>query len=118
MNILVFEGGVVTPSKLHEAQTWLSDNEDELRSTSPEGTTYLGVYAPIFSSDKYPTEVFLVYSVEEYGDLDRLDAASESRFGELIGEWDQFLEDDPGLRMSKLLYKSLTAATIWGDAKE
>lgn len=116
MNILVFEGGVVTPSKLGEAQTWLSRYDGELRSTAPEGTTYLGVYAPIFSSAKYPTEVFLVYSVEEYGDLDRLDAASESRFGVLIGEWDQFLEDDPGLRMSKVLYKSLTAATIWGDA--
>lgn len=83
------------------------------------------MYAPIFSSDKYPTEVFLVYSevflvysVDEYGDLDRPDAASESRFGELIGEWDQFLDDDPGLRMSKVLYKSLTAATIWGDASE
>lgn len=117
MNMLVFEGGVVKPSRLGEAQAWLSKNDTEFRSTAPDGTTYLGVYAPIFSSDKYPTEVFLVYSVEEYGDLDRL-AASESRFGELIDEWDQFLEDDPGLRMSKLLYKSLTAATIWGDAKK
>lgn len=115
MNFLIFEGGVVTPSRLGEAQAWLSQNEAELRSTAPEGTAYLGVYAPIFSSEKYPTEVFLVYSVEKYGDLDRLAAASGSRFGALVGEWEEFLDDDPGLRMSKLLYKSLTAATIWGD---
>ena len=115
MNILVFEGGVATPSKLGEAQAWLSQNDEELRSTAPEGTTYMGVYAPIFSSDKYPTEVFLVYAVTQYGDLDRLAAASDSRFGELIGEWESFLEDDPALRMSKTLYKSLTASTVWGD---
>lgn len=76
----------------------------------------MGVYAPIFSSDKYPTEVFLVYAVNGYGDLDRLAASSGSRFGELLGEWESFLEDDPALRMSKMLYKSLTASTVvWGD---
>lgn len=115
MNILVFEGGVVTPSKLGEAQTWLSDNEVELRSTAPEGTTYMGIYAPIFSSEKYPTEVFLVYAVGQYGDLDGVAAASSSRFGELVGDWHSFLEDDPSLRISKTLYKSLTASTVWGD---
>lgn len=114
MNILVFEGGVVTPSKIGEAQAWLSDNDSDLRSTAPEGTTYLGVYSPIFSSSKYPTEVFLVYSVEKYGDLDRLAAASGSRFGELVGEWEGFLDNDPSLKMSKTLYKSLSAATVWG----
>ena len=118
MNMLIFEGGVVIPNQMSEAQTWLQRYDAELRSTAPEGTTYLGVYAPIFSSDKYPTEVFLVYSVEKYGDLDHLAAASGSRFGELVGEWEQFLDDHPGLRMSKLLYKSLTAATVWGDARE
>ena len=41
-DILVFEGGVVTPSRLGEAQTWLSDNDAKLRSTAPEGTTYMG----------------------------------------------------------------------------
>lgn len=45
MNSLVFEGGVVTPSKLAEAQDWLSSVDGELRSTAPEGTTYIGVYA-------------------------------------------------------------------------
>ena len=39
MNILVFEGGVATPSKLGEAQAWLSKNDEEPRSTAPEGTT-------------------------------------------------------------------------------
>lgn len=48
MNILVFEGGVVTPNKLGEAQAWLSENDAELRSTAPKGTTYIGVYSPIF----------------------------------------------------------------------
>lgn len=115
MNILVFEGGVVTPNKLGEAQAWLSDNEAELRSSAPDGTTYLGVYSPIFSESKYPTEVFLVYSVQSYGDLDRLAAASGSTFGQLLGAWDGFLDDDPSLKMSKVLYKSLTAATVWGD---
>lgn len=115
MNMLIFEGGVVTPVRLGEAQAWLADNDAELRATAPEGTTYLGVYAPIFTSDKYPTEVYLIYSVENYGDLDRLAAASGSRFGELVGEWEGFLDDHPGLKMSKLLYKSLTAATLWGD---
>ena len=115
VNILVFEGGVIAPDKLGEAQAWLSENDADLRSTAPEGTTYVGVYSPIFSSSKYPTEVFLVYSANSYGDLDRLAAASGSQFGQLIGEWDGFLADDPALKMSKVLYKSLTAATVWGD---
>ena len=115
MNILVFEGGVVAAGRLREAQAWLAENEAELRATVADGTTFLGVYAPIFTSSKYPTEVYLVYSVENYGDLDRLDASSESRYGQLLGDWDAFLDDDPGLKMSKVLYKSLTAATVWGE---
>ena len=116
MNILVFEGGVVTAGRVGEAQAWLSQNEAELRATMPDGTAYLGVYAPIFTSSKYPTEVYLVYSVENYGDLDRLAASSsESRLGQLLGDWDDFLDDAQGLKMSKVLYKSLTAATVWGE---
>ena len=115
MNILVFEGGVVTEKRLREAQAWLAENEAELRATMPDGTAYLGVYAPIFTSSKYPTEVYLVYSVENYGGLDRLAASSDSRLGQLLGDWDDFLDDAPGLKMSKVLYKSMTAASVWGE---
>ena len=100
--------------RMGEAYEWLVANEAELRSTAPEGTTYLGVYAPVFTSNKNPGDVYFVYAVDSYGALDRQAASSDSRFGELLDEWDGFLDSSPGTLGSKVLYKSLTAATVWG----
>ena len=114
MEFLGFEGGTLNDGKMGEAYEWLVANEAELRSTAPEGTTYLGVYAPVFTSNKNPGDVYFVYAVDSYGALDRQAASSDSRFGELLDEWDGFLDSSPGTLGSKVLYKSLTAATVWG----
>lgn len=90
-------------------------NEAELRSVAPEGTEYLGVYAPVFASEKNPGDVYFVYAVDSYGALDRQAASGDSRFGELFDEWNGFLDSSPGTLGEKVLYKSLTAATVWGD---
>lgn len=54
-----------------DAPRWLVANEAELRSTAPEGTQYLSVYVPVFTSDKNPGDVYFVYAVDSYGALDR-----------------------------------------------
>jgi hypothetical protein len=115
MRFLGFEGGTIKDGMMGEAHKWLVANEAELRSTAPEGTEYLGVYAPVFTSDKNPGDVYFVYAVDSYGALDRQAATSDSRFGELYDEWSGFLDSSPGTLGSKILYKSLTAATVWGD---
>lgn len=115
MRFLGFEGGTIKDGMMGDAYRWLVANEAELRSTAPEGTEYLGVYAPVFTSDKNPGDVYFVYAVDSYGALDRQAASSDSRFGELFDEWDAFLDRSPGTLGSKVLYKSLTAATVWGE---
>ena len=115
MRFLGFEGGTIKDGMMGEAHKWLIANEAELRETAPDGTEYLGVYSPVFTSDKNPGDVYFVYAVDSYGALDRQAASSESRFGELFAEWNGFLDSSPGTLGSKVLYKSLTAATVWGD---
>ena len=60
MKFLGFEGGTIREGMMGEAYEWLATNEEELRSTAPEGTEYLGVYAPVFTSDKNPGDVYFV----------------------------------------------------------
>jgi len=59
--------------------------------------------------------VYFVYALDSYGALDRQAASSDSRFGELFDQWAEFLDSSPGALASKVLYKSLTAATVWGE---
>jgi hypothetical protein len=90
VRFLGFEGGTIKDGMMGEAYKWLVANEAELRSSAPEGTEYLGVYAPVFISDKNPGDVCFVYAVDSYGALDRQAASSDSRFGELFDEWSGF----------------------------
>ena len=115
MKFLGFEGGTIKDGMMGDAYEWLTANEEELRSTAPEGTEYLGVYAPVFTSDKNPGDVYFVYALDSYGALDRQAASSDSRFGELFDQWTEFLDSSTGALASKVLYKSLTAATVWGE---
>jgi hypothetical protein len=115
VKFLGFEGGTIKDGMMGKAYEWLVANEAELRSEAPEGTQYLGVYAPIFTSAKNPGDVYFVYGVDSYGALDRQAASGDSRFGELFDEWNGFLDSAPGTLGEKVLYKSLTAATVWGD---
>lgn len=114
MKFLGFEGGTIRDGMMGEAHEWLVAHEGELRSEAPEGTEYLGVYAPIFTSSKNPGDVYFVYAVDSYGALDRQAASGGSRFAELVDEWNGFLDSSPGTLGEKVLYKSLTAATVWG----
>jgi hypothetical protein len=117
VRILVFEGGTIKEGMMGEAHEWLIANEAELRSSAPEGTDYLGVYAPVFTSEKNPGDVYFVHAVDSYGALDRqADPGAGSRFGELFDEWAGFLDGSPGTLGSKILYKSLSGATVWGDS--
>jgi hypothetical protein len=115
VRFLGFEGGTFKDGMMGKAYEWLVANEAELRSAAPEGTEYLGVYAPVFASEKNPGDVYFVYAVDSYGALDRQAASRDSRFGELFDEWNGFLDSSPGTLGEKVLYKSLTAATVWGD---
>ena len=116
MQFIVFEGQTVKDGMMGRAYEWLTKNEDELRSAAPDGSEYLGFFAPIFVSDKNPGDLFLVYAVESYGALDRQAVSGDSRWGELLNEWHRmFIDSAPGTLGRKILYKSLTAATVWGD---
>lgn len=90
MRFLGFEGGTIKDGMMGEAYEWLVANEAELRAAAPEGTEYLGVYAPVFTSGKNPGDVYFVYAVDSYGALDRQAASGDSRFGELFDEWNGF----------------------------
>jgi hypothetical protein len=76
VRFLGLEGGTIKDGMMGKAHEWLVANEAELRSAAPEGTEYLGVYAPVFTSEKNPGDVSFVYAVDSYGALDRQAASS------------------------------------------
>lgn len=116
MDILVFEGQTVKDGMMGKAQGWLTEHENELRSAAPDGSKYLGFYAPIFTSEKNPGDLFLVYTVDSYGALDVQAASGDSLWGELLNQWHtSFIDGSPGTLGRKILYKSLTAGTVWGE---
>ncbi len=115
MEFISVQGGTIKEGKLTEAKAWLEKHQDELRSTAPDGSEYLGTYVSVFSSEKGAGDVFWMMRHDSYGALDGIAAAGGSRFGDLVGEWlSQFVDPSSTSPQSSILFKSLADATIWG----
>lgn len=115
MDFLSIQGGTVKEGKMAELQQWLTANEAELRTASPEGSEYVGTYVAIYNSEKGMGDVLTLIRMDSYGAQDALAASHGTRWGELVEEFVAFIDQSSMAPSSNLLLKRLTDATLWGE---
>lgn len=116
MTFIAQFGSDLKEGKAAEFQEWLNDNEKELANAHPAGTRYIGTFFTIYG-DRHAGGVQMFVELDSYGAQDALAAEGlqpDSVFGKLVNEMMAFL-DQSGSNGTSALYKSVTAATIWGD---
>lgn len=103
-------GFTVRPDREGEFQEWLRSNEEQLRTSVPEGIRYVGTYGVAFSSEKDAGSHRLFLELDSYGSIDVFSTAMQdagSEFGRLLREYYAFVADDPA-PSSLSLYRSFT----------
>jgi hypothetical protein len=97
-------------------QQWLEQNESALAASTPEGVTYLGTFAMVFTSEKQSGFYKTYLELDSYGAMDRLAAATKdatSEWGRLLRESSRFGDYDLTAPWSNGLYKAVVDATIF-----
>lgn len=109
-------GGDLKEGKTREFQEWLRANEKELANSYPDGARYIGTYFTIYA-ERGTGQVHTFVELESYGTQDLLAAAGrdeDSTFAKLVNEIFEFF-DASSNNYTSALYKSVTAATLFGD---
>ncbi len=117
MRFLSLTGFSVRPDKGIAFKQWLSENEEALRRSYPEGTAYVGIYGATFTSEKSAGELFWIETFETYSALDAIAAAANdpsTGYYRLLAEMAQFGDPDRGAGWSRMLLKNATEAS-WFD---
>jgi hypothetical protein len=97
-------------------QQWLVANEESFARAHPDGVTYLGTFATVFTSDKDSGGYRTFIELDSYAALDRLAAAAKdasSEFGRLNREWSAFGDWDVHAPWSQGLFKAAVDTTMW-----
>lgn len=116
MTFIAQFGSDLKEGQAAEFQEWLNENEKELANAHPAGARYIGTYFTIYG-DRQSGGVQMFVELDSYGAQDALAAEGrrpDSVFGKLVNEMIGFL-DQTGNNGTSALYKSVTAATIWGE---
>jgi len=101
-------------------QKWLTDNDAALKAAMPPGSTYMGSFAVIFSSEEQAGSYKTLIGLDSYGALDASAAATKdpkNDFARLLREVSQFFDLDLAAPWSNGLLKDVIDATIW-DPKQ
>ena len=102
-------------------QRWLIDNDAALRAAAPAGTTYLGTFTVVFSSEKHAGAYKVLMELDSYGAMDAGAAAMKdptSDWARLLLESSVFWETDLDAGWSNGLLKNVVDATIWDPKQE
>jgi hypothetical protein len=101
-------------------QRWITENDAAIKASTPAGTTYMGTFTVVVSSEKQAGSYKQLFGLDSYGAMDTNAAAAKdanSDFGRLIRDWSQFLDTDLAAPWSNTILKDVLDATIW-DPKE
>ena len=63
-------GYTVKVGKDEAHQRWLAENDAALKAAMPEGMTYIGTFAVIFSSEKNAGSYKALFGLDSYGAMD------------------------------------------------
>ena len=116
MSFMLHFGADLKEGKAHELQAWLSANEKEFANAHPEGARYVGSYFTIYG-DRNAGGVQFLIELDSYGAQDALAAEGQdpnSVYAKLLNEIMTFI-DQSSDNGTNALYKSVTAATLWGQ---
>ena len=116
MSFIAHMGGDLKAGKMREFQAWLAANEQAVADAHPAGTKYIGTYVAIYS-DKGVGTVHTFIELDSYGAQDALAAAgmdADGDYGRLVNEYVSFF-DQESENYTSALYKSVTAATLYGE---
>jgi hypothetical protein len=97
-------------------QRWVIDHDERIRAAAPEGSTYVGTFAVVFSSEKQSGSYRMLFELDSYAALDSSAAASKDpngEYGRVLREWSQFLDTSLDAPWSNGLLKNVVDATIW-----
>jgi len=97
-------------------QRWLIDNDARLRAGAPAGTTYIGTFAVVYSSEKNAGSYRMLLQLDSYGAMDAGAAAAKdpnSAWGRLVRESSQFMDTNLAAPWSNGLFKDVLDATVW-----
>ena len=97
-------------------QRWLIENEARIRAAAPAGSTYIGTFAVVYSSEKQSGGYRMVFELDNFAALDSSAAATKdpkSEYGRVVREWSQFLDTSLEAPWSNGLLKNVVDATIW-----
>ena len=116
MRFLEVNGFTIKRNKNRAFQEWLIANQDRLARSYPEGTSLVGYFAAVFSSEKQAGDIFSIEQLDSYAAKDRLAAAGrdrESEYARLSEELIQFVDPNPSAAYSQILLKDIVDATVF-----
>jgi hypothetical protein len=121
MRFIQETGFTVKPDKNRALQEWLIANQDRLAAMYPEGASFVGTFAAVYSSEKGAGDIRVMEQLDSYAALDRIAALGkdpESEYSKLIAEFLTFLDPSPTAAWSSVLLKDLVDATVYDMGAE
>lgn len=97
-------------------QRWLIDNDAALKAAMPPGSTYIGTFAVVLSSEKAAGSYKALFGLDSYGAMDTQAAANKdpkNAYGRLVRDISQFMDLDHAAGWSNVLMKDVLDATVW-----
>lgn len=97
-------------------QKWMAANEERIAAAYPPGTSYIGMFATVFTSEKSAGGYRLLEGLDSYAALDTAAAAQKdpnSAYAKVWREAMQFMDPDPKADWSQTLLKAVVDAAIW-----
>jgi hypothetical protein len=116
MRFIQESGYSIKPAKAVAFQQWIIANEDRMAKSYPPGTSLIGVFIAVFSSEKSAGELRVLEQLDSYGALDRLAALAkepDSEYSRLWNEMFTFLKFEAADGWSSLLLKDVVDATVF-----
>lgn len=97
-------------------QRWLTENDAALRAAMPAGSSYMGTFAVVVSSEKQAGSYKSLIQLDSYGAMDTGAAAlkdPDNEYGRLLRDLSQFIDLDLAAPWSNAILKDVLDATIW-----
>ena len=116
MHFIQETGYTVKAGLTPELQQWVAARGKRFAASYPAGTSLMGIYITVFTSEKNAGEVRLFEELDSYAALDRLAAAAkdpECALGELMQEFYSFMDASPAAGWSAVLLKDIVEAVGW-----
>lgn len=116
MRFIEISGFTIKPDRNTAFQEWVIANQQELADSYPEGTSLIGIFATIFSSEKQAGDLMVIEQLDSYAGQDRIAAAGrdpDSAYSRLVGEMYAFIDPNPSAGYSRILLKDVVDTTVF-----